>query len=144
MLLLHGGMDTAESFDAQAAGLSRYNRVYVPERRGHGRTADVPGPLTYDLMAEDNAAFLRARSCSGASGRLERRRRRRFAHGVAASQAGPQVGLYRKNHDARRVATAVSGAERAVRRAAPAGAGSEVRGSITRRPGALQGGLLIG
>jgi len=34
--------------------------VYVPERRGHGRTPDVPGRLTYDIMAEDNAAFLRA------------------------------------------------------------------------------------
>ncbi len=60
MVLLHGGMTTAETFDAQAAGLSRHYRVYVPERRGHGRTPDVPGPLTFDIMAEDNAAFLRA------------------------------------------------------------------------------------
>ena len=53
-------MATAETFDAQTAELSRHYRVYVPERRGHGRTPDVPGPLTYDLMAEDNVAFLRA------------------------------------------------------------------------------------
>ena len=60
VVLLHGGMATAETFDAQAAELSRHYRVYVAERRGHGRTPDVPGPLTYDIMAEDNVAFLRA------------------------------------------------------------------------------------
>ena len=58
VVLLHGGMATAETFDAQVAELSRHYRVYVAERRGHGRTPDVPGPLTYDIMADDNAAFL--------------------------------------------------------------------------------------
>lgn len=33
-------------------------RVYSPERRGHGHTPDVEGPITYDLMADDTVAFL--------------------------------------------------------------------------------------
>jgi pimeloyl-ACP methyl ester carboxylesterase len=32
----------------------------VPERRGHGRTPDVDGPITYETMAADTAAFLDA------------------------------------------------------------------------------------
>jgi pimeloyl-ACP methyl ester carboxylesterase len=31
----------------------------VPDRRGHGGTPDVPGPYTYEAMAEETAAFLR-------------------------------------------------------------------------------------
>ncbi len=58
VVLLHGGMCTAETFDAQTVALAEHYRVYVPERRGHGRTADVPGPLTYDIMAADTIAFM--------------------------------------------------------------------------------------
>jgi pimeloyl-ACP methyl ester carboxylesterase len=32
--------------------------VHVPERRGHGHTPDVEGPLTYAVMAEDTVAYL--------------------------------------------------------------------------------------
>ncbi len=58
MVLLHGGMCTAETFDAQTTALAEHYRVYLPERRGHGRTPDVPGPLTYDIMATDTIAFI--------------------------------------------------------------------------------------
>jgi pimeloyl-ACP methyl ester carboxylesterase len=33
--------------------------VFVPERRGHGHTPDVEGPITFDLMTADTAAFVR-------------------------------------------------------------------------------------
>src|SRR5262249_11764992 len=33
-------------------------RVYTPEQRGHGRTPDVAGPISYELMAEDTIAFI--------------------------------------------------------------------------------------
>jgi len=33
-------------------------RVIAPERRGHGHTADVPGPLGYDDMAADTIGFI--------------------------------------------------------------------------------------
>ena len=32
--------------------------MYTPDRRGHGHTADVPGPISYDLMAADTIAFM--------------------------------------------------------------------------------------
>jgi pimeloyl-ACP methyl ester carboxylesterase len=58
VVLLHGGLCTAETFDAQAAALAEHYRVWVPERRGHGRTPDVEGPLSYQVMADDTIAFL--------------------------------------------------------------------------------------
>ncbi|KMS77328.1 hypothetical protein ACM01_01490 [Streptomyces viridochromogenes] len=58
LLLLHGGGVTAESWSQQIAALAEHYRVLVPERRGHGRTQDLAGPVTYPDMAEDTAAFL--------------------------------------------------------------------------------------
>ena len=58
LVLLHGGLDTNASWGALSDELARYYRVVAPERRGHGHTPDVDGPLTYDLMAADTAAFI--------------------------------------------------------------------------------------
>jgi pimeloyl-ACP methyl ester carboxylesterase len=60
LVLLHGGLATAESWAMQIPAFADRYRVYVPERRGHGRTPDVAGPMTYEMMAEDTAAFLDA------------------------------------------------------------------------------------
>jgi len=60
LVLLHGGLATAESWAMQVPALAERYRVYVPERRGHGRTPDVEGPITYEMMAADTAAFLDA------------------------------------------------------------------------------------
>lgn len=60
VVLLHGGVAPAETFDPQAIALSERFRVLLPERRGHGRTPDVPGPITYAQMAEDTIAFMDA------------------------------------------------------------------------------------
>lgn len=60
VVMLHGGFATIESWDAQAAALSARYRVFLPERRGHGRMPDVEGPLTYENMASDTAAFIEA------------------------------------------------------------------------------------
>jgi pimeloyl-ACP methyl ester carboxylesterase len=59
VVLLHGAFAGADSWAAQipalvAAGFA----VYAPERRGHARTPDVPGPLTYAAMAADTAGYL--------------------------------------------------------------------------------------
>jgi pimeloyl-ACP methyl ester carboxylesterase len=59
LVLLHGGIATAESWAGQVGPLSERYHVFVPERRGHGRTQDVDGPITYDAMAADTAGFLR-------------------------------------------------------------------------------------
>lgn len=66
LVLLHGGLCTVETFDGLTPGLAERFRVYVPERRGHGRTADVDGPITYVNMAQDTIAFMDAVGISGA------------------------------------------------------------------------------
>lgn len=59
VVLLHGGFAGASSWFAQTtAFVAAGFRVYVPERRGHVHTADVPGPLTYSVMADDTVAYL--------------------------------------------------------------------------------------
>jgi pimeloyl-ACP methyl ester carboxylesterase len=60
LLLLHGGLADADSFGQQTPAFAERYRVVLPERRGHGRTADVEGPITYDVMAEDTIAFMDA------------------------------------------------------------------------------------
>jgi pimeloyl-ACP methyl ester carboxylesterase len=60
LILLHGGLCTAESWDAQAPVLAEHYRVYVPERYGHGRTRDIDGPITYENMAQHTIGFMEA------------------------------------------------------------------------------------
>lgn len=58
LLLLHGGFCTNETWGAQRAAFAAQFRVLLPERRGHGHTSDVEGPLSYQDMADDTIAFL--------------------------------------------------------------------------------------
>ncbi|WP_405594112.1 alpha/beta fold hydrolase [Streptomyces sp. NBC_01092] len=58
LLLLHGGFCTNETWGAQRAEFAARLRVLLPERRGHGRTPDVDGPLSYRDMADDTVAFI--------------------------------------------------------------------------------------
>jgi pimeloyl-ACP methyl ester carboxylesterase len=58
LILLHGGLCTIETWSAQRSVLAERYRLYLPERRGHGRTPDLPGPTGYDLMARDTVAFM--------------------------------------------------------------------------------------
>ena len=53
LVLLHGGLCTNETWGAQLPAFAERFRVVAPERRAHGHTADVPGPLTYADMAAD-------------------------------------------------------------------------------------------
>ena len=59
LVLLHGGLATASTWNAEAEPLSEHYRVFVPERRGHGHTQDVDGPITFANMAADTVSFLR-------------------------------------------------------------------------------------
>lgn len=58
VVLLHGGIVGADSWYAQRTDLAAAFTVYTPERRGHGRTPDVAGEITYQLMAQDTVGFL--------------------------------------------------------------------------------------
>ncbi len=58
LLLLHGGLEANWSWAAQIPALSEHFRVVAPERRGHGNTPDVEGPLSYEVMASDLVGFM--------------------------------------------------------------------------------------
>jgi len=60
LLLMHGGFCTVETFSQQTPAFAERYRVFVPERRGHGRTADLAGPITYEAMADDTIGFMQA------------------------------------------------------------------------------------
>lgn len=58
LVLLHPGLADSRAWESNLPGLAENFRVYRPDRRGHGRTPDVQGPITYDQMALDTIAFL--------------------------------------------------------------------------------------
>lgn len=60
LLLLHGGTATLEEWQAQIALFAPYFRVIAPDTRGHGKTSHSAQTLSYPLMAQDTAAFIRA------------------------------------------------------------------------------------
>jgi pimeloyl-ACP methyl ester carboxylesterase len=58
LVLLHGGLVDARFFAPNLGPLAEQFRVVTPERRGHGHTADVEGPITYQVMTTDTISFL--------------------------------------------------------------------------------------
>jgi pimeloyl-ACP methyl ester carboxylesterase len=59
LILLHGAYMTADTMGPILPGLAESRRVIVPDLQGHGRTADIDRPLTYEHMADDVAALIR-------------------------------------------------------------------------------------
>ena len=59
LVLLHGAYMTVDSMGPILAGLAESRRVIAVEQQGHGRTADVDRPITYERMADDTAALMR-------------------------------------------------------------------------------------
>jgi pimeloyl-ACP methyl ester carboxylesterase len=58
-LLLHGAYMTIDLMGPILPGLARSRQVIAMEQQGHGHTADVDRPLTYEQMADDMAALVR-------------------------------------------------------------------------------------
>jgi pimeloyl-ACP methyl ester carboxylesterase len=58
LVLLHPGGADARAWAPNLEPLAARFRVFTPEQRGHGRTPDVEGPITYERMAADTVAFL--------------------------------------------------------------------------------------
>lgn len=60
LVLLHPGGAGVDSraWRPNLGALAAHFRVYTPDRRGHGHTPDVEGPITYDAMALDTIAFI--------------------------------------------------------------------------------------
>ncbi|MFI7700405.1 alpha/beta fold hydrolase [Nonomuraea sp. NPDC049480] len=57
LVLLHGGFSDSRDFAGNLDTLAGDFTVFTADRRGHGRTPDVPGPITLPLLAEDAIAF---------------------------------------------------------------------------------------
>jgi pimeloyl-ACP methyl ester carboxylesterase len=58
LVLLHGGFCSNETWGGQRPAFASTYRLFLPERRAHGRTPDVEGPLFYEDMAKDTIDFL--------------------------------------------------------------------------------------
>lgn len=60
LVLLHGGTATSGSWSAHLPTFAERFRVLAPDSRGHGKTDNPTGQLSYQLMAHDVAAFIEA------------------------------------------------------------------------------------
>lgn len=60
LLVLHGAYMSADSMAAIVDRFARTRPVIVLDQRGHGRTGDGAGPITYEALADDAAAVLDA------------------------------------------------------------------------------------
>jgi pimeloyl-ACP methyl ester carboxylesterase len=58
LVLLHPGLADARAFGPNLPALADRFRVLTPERRGHGHSPDVPGPITFEAMAADTIGFI--------------------------------------------------------------------------------------
>lgn len=59
VVLLHGALGGGEAWQRQVPALAEAGfQVWTPDRSGHGRSPDAPGPFSYDAMATQTAAFL--------------------------------------------------------------------------------------
>lgn len=58
LILLHGGLAAIELFDEILPLLSNTRQVIAVDLQGHGRTADIGRPFSYDVMADDIAALI--------------------------------------------------------------------------------------
>ena len=58
LVLLHPGLADSRAFEEYVPEFAQHFRVFRPDRRGHGRTPDVEGLITYEQMARDTIAFL--------------------------------------------------------------------------------------
>ena len=66
LVVLHGAFMTIELMGALVPALARSRQVIAVELQGHGHTADIDRPLSYEQLADDTAALLRHLGISNA------------------------------------------------------------------------------
>jgi pimeloyl-ACP methyl ester carboxylesterase len=59
LVVLHGAYMTIDAMGEIVPALAETRQVIAVELQGHGRTADIDRPLSYEQMADDVAALLR-------------------------------------------------------------------------------------
>ncbi|HEX8228647.1 MAG TPA: alpha/beta hydrolase [Chloroflexia bacterium] len=60
LLLIHGGALTGDSWQPYLAAFAEHYRVITPDSRGHGRTNNPTGSMSFRLLADDLVALARA------------------------------------------------------------------------------------
>ncbi len=60
LLLIHGGILTGDSWQPYLAAFEEHYRVITPDTRGHGRTTNPTGSMSFGLLADDMAALVQA------------------------------------------------------------------------------------
>jgi pimeloyl-ACP methyl ester carboxylesterase len=58
LILLHGGLGSADDWVNQIPVFSQQYRVIAPDSRAQGRTTDSEAPISYHLMAEDTLRLM--------------------------------------------------------------------------------------
>jgi pimeloyl-ACP methyl ester carboxylesterase len=58
LVVLHGAYMTVDAMGEIVPALAEGRQVIAVELQGHGRTADIDRPLSYELMADDIAALI--------------------------------------------------------------------------------------
>ena len=58
LVVLHGAYMTIDLMGETVPELAKTRQIIGVELQGHGRTADIDRPLSYELMADDVAALL--------------------------------------------------------------------------------------
>lgn len=58
LILIHGGLGGIVEFSALIPVLAEAHQVIALELQGHGRTADIDRPLSYEALADDIAALV--------------------------------------------------------------------------------------
>ncbi|MEP6495789.1 MAG: alpha/beta hydrolase [bacterium] len=60
LLVLHGSYMSGDAMAPLVEQFAATRPVIAVDARGHGRTGDLPGPITYDQLADDAAGVLNA------------------------------------------------------------------------------------
>lgn len=60
LMILHGAYMSGDGMKPFADRFAATRPIILVDQRGHGRTGDLKGPITYDLLADDAAAVIRA------------------------------------------------------------------------------------
>ena len=58
LVLLHGGLMTIGEMSTPLESFAKTHKVIAVELQGHGRTADIDRPLSFETMGDDIAALL--------------------------------------------------------------------------------------
>ena len=60
LLILHGSLMSGEAMMPFVEAFSTDRPVITVDARGHGKTGDLPGPITYPMMADDCAQVIKS------------------------------------------------------------------------------------